>query len=59
MNVCIRSSPRPTVWSRTTELARRYKSLGGSAEIVVIQGLGHGGQVLCQSEPLANSLLTE
>ena len=42
----------------STELANRYKQLGGSANIVVIEGLGHGGQELYHSEPLA-AFLTE
>lgn len=41
----------------STELARRYKQLGGSAEIVVIPGLGHGGKILYESDPLVSFLL--
>jgi predicted esterase len=41
------------------ELARRYKGLGGSAEIVVIPGLGHGGMPLYESKPLIEFLLTD
>jgi pimeloyl-ACP methyl ester carboxylesterase len=41
----------------STELARRYQELGGTATIVVLPGLGHGGQVLYQSEPLIDFLL--
>ena len=41
----------------STELSRRYQKLGGSAQVVVIEGLGHGGQELYQSEPLLNFLL--
>jgi predicted esterase len=43
--------------ANSTELARRYRELGGSAEIVVLPGLGHGGQVLYESEPLVEFLL--
>lgn len=43
--------------ANSTELARRYKSLGGSAEIVVIKDLGHGGKVLYGSEPLVTFML--
>ena len=39
------------------ELARRYRALGGSAEIVVLAGLGHGGRVLYESEAVARFLL--
>lgn len=41
------------------ELARRYKDLGGSAEIVVIPGLGHGGKILYESDPLLKFLLAD
>ena len=41
----------------STELADRYRRLGGSAEIVVLPGVAHGGQVLYESEPLLNFLL--
>jgi predicted esterase len=43
----------------STELARRYRQLGGSAEIVVIKGLGHGGQELYKSLPLLTFLLAD
>ena len=43
----------------STELARRYRSLGGSAEIVVIEGLGHGGTELYESQPLIQFLLAD
>jgi pimeloyl-ACP methyl ester carboxylesterase len=45
--------------ANSTELASRYRQLGGTAEIVVLQGLGHGGQVLYESEPLLTFLLAE
>ena len=41
------------------ELARRYKRLGGSAQIVVIPGLGHGGTPLYESKPLIEFLLAD
>lgn len=45
--------------ANSTELAKRYRELGGSAEIVVLPGLGHGGQVLYESEPFVKFLLAE
>jgi hypothetical protein len=45
--------------ANSTELLNRYRKLGGSAEIVVIQGLGHGGKELYESEPLLKFLLAE
>jgi pimeloyl-ACP methyl ester carboxylesterase len=45
--------------ANSTTLASRYRELGGSAEIVVIEGLGHGGKVLYESEPLIRFLLGE
>jgi pimeloyl-ACP methyl ester carboxylesterase len=45
--------------ANSTELARRHRALGGSAEVVVIPGLGHGGQVLYESEPLLRFLLAD
>ncbi|HLJ12461.1 MAG TPA: prolyl oligopeptidase family serine peptidase, partial [Planctomycetaceae bacterium] len=41
----------------STELARRYRELGGSAEIVVIKGLAHGGKELYESDPLLAFLI--
>jgi hypothetical protein len=43
--------------ANSTALADRYRELGGSAEIVVLEGLGHGGKVLYESEPLIRFLL--
>ncbi len=45
--------------ANSTELARRYRELGGAAEIVVLPGLGHGGHVLYESEPLLRFLLAD
>lgn len=45
--------------ANSTELARRYHDLCGSAQIVVIEGLGHGGKVLYESEPLLKFLLAD
>jgi hypothetical protein len=45
--------------ANSTELARRYRELDGGAEIVVLHGLGHGGQELYESEPLLNFLLAD
>ncbi len=38
-------------------LERRYKKLGGSAQVVVLPGLGHGGLPLYESRPLIDFLL--
>jgi hypothetical protein len=43
--------------ANSTELAKRYAELGGDAQIVVLEGLGHGGQQLYESEPLLRFLL--
>jgi hypothetical protein len=43
----------------STELARRYRDLGGAAEIVVLPRLGHGGRELYESAPLLRFLLAE
>lgn len=43
----------------STELARRYSELGGNAEIVVIPGLAHGGQVFYTNEPFIEFLLAD
>lgn len=43
----------------STELAHRYRELGGTATIVVIPGLGHGGQELYHSAPLLDFLIGE
>jgi len=43
--------------ANSTELARRYRRLGGRAEIVVLPGLGHGGTPLYESQPLLDFLL--
>jgi hypothetical protein len=45
--------------ANSTELARRYRELGGAVEIVVLPGLGHGGHVLYESEPLLKFLLAD
>ncbi|MFI5457327.1 MAG: protein kinase [Isosphaerales bacterium] len=45
--------------ANSIELARRYQALGGRAEVVVIPGLGHGGQVLYESQPLLKFLLAD
>ncbi len=45
--------------ANSTELARRYRELGGLAEIVVLPGLGHGGQELYESTPLLKFLLAD
>ncbi len=45
--------------ANSLELAARYKKLGGSAQIVVIKGLGHGGTPLYESTPLISFLLAD
>jgi pimeloyl-ACP methyl ester carboxylesterase len=45
--------------ANSTELARRYRALGGSAEIVVLEGLAHGGIRLYESVPLIRFLLVD
>jgi hypothetical protein len=45
--------------ANSTELARRYRELGGVAEIVVLPGLGHGGHELYESAPLLKFLLAD
>ncbi len=47
------------VKANSLELAARYKKLGGSAQIVVLKGLGHGGTPLYESEPFIHFLLDE
>jgi alpha-beta hydrolase superfamily lysophospholipase len=43
--------------ANSLELARRYKTLGGSAQIVILPGLGHGGMPLYESTPLIDFLM--
>jgi pimeloyl-ACP methyl ester carboxylesterase len=43
----------------STVLAEKYHDLEGEAEIVVIPGLAHGGQVFYESEPLIEFLLAD
>jgi hypothetical protein len=43
----------------STVLARRYRDLSGTAEIVVLPRLGHGGRELYESAPLLRFLLAE
>jgi pimeloyl-ACP methyl ester carboxylesterase len=45
--------------ANSQELAARYKKLGGSAQIVVLKGLGHGGTRLYESTPLLSFLLAD
>lgn len=45
--------------ANSTELARRYEKLQGTAEIVVLEGLGHGGQELYESDRLIQFLLAD
>jgi pimeloyl-ACP methyl ester carboxylesterase len=45
--------------ANATELLKRYTKLGGSAKVVVIPGLGHGGEVLYESRPLLEFLLAD
>ena len=53
----------PTI-ANTTELARRYRELGGEAEIVLLKGMpatkrGHDGPELYESAPLLKFLLAD
>lgn len=48
----------PTEQNSNT-LARRYRELGGSAQVVILPGVAHGGQILYQSEPLLKFLLAD
>ena len=45
--------------ANSVELARRYRKLGGAAEIVVLKGLGHGGLDLYESEAVLKFLLAD
>jgi pimeloyl-ACP methyl ester carboxylesterase len=45
--------------ANSIELARRYRRLGGRAEVVVLPGLGHVGTPLYESQPLLDFLLGE
>jgi pimeloyl-ACP methyl ester carboxylesterase len=45
--------------ANSLELAARYKTLGGSAQVVVLKGLGHGGTPLYESEPFIKFLLAD
>jgi pimeloyl-ACP methyl ester carboxylesterase len=45
--------------ANSLELAARYKKSGGSAQIVVLQGLGHGGTPLYESEAFIKFLLAD
>ncbi len=45
--------------ANSLELAARYKKLGGSAQIVLLPGLGHGGTRLYESEPFIQFLLAK
>jgi hypothetical protein len=45
--------------ANSIEVVKRYEKLGGSAKVVEIPGLGHGGQVLYESRPLLDFLLAD
>lgn len=45
--------------ANSTELARRYRELGGAAEIVVLPGLKHGGPELYNSAAVRQFLLAD
>jgi hypothetical protein len=45
--------------ANSLELAARYKKSGGSAQIVVLKGLGHGGTSLYESETFIRFLLAD
>lgn len=41
------------------ELVRRYRALGGSAELIIVEGFGHGGHPFSQSKRLLDFLLAD
>jgi pimeloyl-ACP methyl ester carboxylesterase len=45
--------------ANSLELAARYKKSGGSAQVVVLKGLGHGGTPLYESETFIKFLLAD
>jgi pimeloyl-ACP methyl ester carboxylesterase len=45
--------------ANSEELVRRYTRLGGSAELVIVKGLGHGGTPFSHSRRLAAFLLAD
>lgn len=45
--------------TNSAELVRRYKTLGGSAELVTVPGFAHGGAPFVKSQALADFLLAE
>jgi pimeloyl-ACP methyl ester carboxylesterase len=45
--------------ANSIELVRRYKSFGGSADLIVVKGLGHGGVPFFQSRRLLAYLLAD
>ena len=45
--------------ANSEELVRRYARLGGSAELVVVKGLGHGGTLFSHSRRLTAFLLAD
>jgi pimeloyl-ACP methyl ester carboxylesterase len=45
--------------ANSAELVRRYRTLGGSAELVVIEGHGHGGPPFSQSKVVESFLIAD
>ena len=45
--------------ANSSELARRYRGLGGAAEVIVIRGYGHGGRPFSAANALAEFLLAD
>jgi pimeloyl-ACP methyl ester carboxylesterase len=45
--------------ANSSELARRYRTLGGSVAVIVVRGYGHGGRDFPTSQELAAFLLSD
>jgi Prolyl oligopeptidase family len=45
--------------ANSSELARRYRGLGGAAQVIEIRGSGHGGLAFSQAKVLADFLLVD
>lgn len=43
----------------SAELVRRYKKLGGSAELIIVRGFAHGGLPFTESQQLIEFLMSE
>jgi hypothetical protein len=45
--------------ANSAALVRRYRALGGSVDLVVVEGFGHGGRPFSQSKRIASFLLAD